>query len=334
MTDIPHLRDEIARRIADEPADRSFFAGHRARINNLIDSANGAAIYGSVFEAVNLAFVAVGVESDPFPRPSGSPSGGESAEVQAVFDRMAALTTQEEDAIRTFVNGLVSDGSYAVMTEIYAPCLNATDFLTGFKFMTLQPSASPPVHTPGEFVEFSTNAMHYLDSDDFDTFANVEGFIGVYNVFTAADGVGNSDLFGLADVGGNECYYRWRGTDTTDFNALYNVTAATPRGATNQRPTGDIVGMGLEGLEVFELQPGGIIAKSARTPNASVPTTHPCQWHGQNLSGTPAAGNMANSRYSLMLHSNGLLSTIVQGSIRARILQFLRDIGVTGVPAT
>lgn len=259
-------------------------------------------------------------------------AGGFSPAVTAVFARMSALTQTEMDAIEVFVDGLTLDGSYSFITEIYAPCLNATDFLTGFKFMDLVPSASAPVHTAGEFVEFSTNAMHYLDSADFDTFANVEGFIGVYNIFTAADSTGNSDLFGLADAS-NECYYRWRGTDSTDFNAIYNVTTATPRSASNQRPTGDMVGMGLEGVDLFELQPGGIVVKSTRI-TTPVPAGHPCQWHGQNLNGTPAAGNMANSRYSLMIHSNLLLSTVAQGSVRGRSLQFLRDIGVTGIPAT
>jgi len=258
---------------------------------------------------------------------------GTSAEVQAVFDRMSALDQTEKDAIETLVDGLVSDGSYSDITEIYAPCLNATDFLTGFKFMTLQPSASAPVHTAGEYVEFSTNAMHYLDSANFDSFATLEGFVGVYNVFTGADTTGNSDLFGVADAGGRECYMRWRGTDTNDFNALYNVTLATPRTAANTRPTGDVVGMGLEGLDVFNLSPGGIISKATRITEG-VPTTHPFQWHGQNLSGSPAAGNMANSRYSFMLHSNSILSTVAQGSIRARVLQFLRDIGVSGIPVT
>ena len=262
------------------------------------------------------------------------PSGARvfSPEVQAVLDRMSALTEIEIDAIEIYVDGLVTDNAYDKITEIYAPCLNATDFLTGFKFMTLQPSAIAPVHTPGEYVDFQNGNMHYLDSADFSSFATLEGFIAVYNVFTGADVTQNSDLFGVADAGGRECYYRWRGNDTNDSNVLYNVTGATPRHIGTVRPQGDLVGMGLEGTDVFELQPGGIIEKAARTTEG-VPVGHPCQWHGQNLSGTPAAGNVQNSRYSLMIHANGpVLSTIVQGVVRNRSLQFLKDIGVTGVP--
>lgn len=258
--------------------------------------------------------------------------GPVSSEVAAVLARMSAVDATEIAAITAFVDGIVAIGIYNDISEIYAPCLNATDFLTGFKFMSLVPSASAPAHTPGEFVEFSTNAQHYLDSVNFDSFATANGFVGVYNVFTAADTVNNSDLFGVADLV-NECYMRWRGSDTNDFNDIYNVTGATPRTAANVRPTGDMVGVGLDNGDVFNLQPAALVSKATRTPTA-VPVGFPFQWHGQNLNGTPASGNMANSRYSLMIHSNGLPSAIPQGELRALCLQFLRDIGVTGVPAT
>ena len=259
-------------------------------------------------------------------------AGGLSAPVELVLARYSALSGGEIAAITAFVDGMEADGAWSLVTEVYAPCLNATDFLIGMKHQTLQPSASAPVHTPGEFVDFTTNAMHYLDEVNFDSFATLEGFAGVYNVFTAADTVNNSDLFGVADAT-NECYLRWRGNDTSDFNTIYNVTSGTPRTAANARPTGDMVGMGLEGTDIYNLSPGGIVTKAARTPSA-VPIGHPMQWHGQNLQGSPASGNVANSRYSLMLQANGLLSNIAQGAVRARCLQFLRDIGVTGVPAT
>lgn len=256
---------------------------------------------------------------------------GPSAEVQAVFDRMSALSTTEEDAIEAYVDGLVADGIYANITEIYAPCLNGTDYKTGFKARTLIDSASPPVHTPGEFVAFTTNAQHFLENVNFDTYATVEGFIAIYNVFIDADTVNNSDLCGIATAG-NECYLRWRGNDTNDFNALYNVTSATPRSAAATRPDGDLIGFGLEGTDVFVLQPGGVVVKATRTPNV-VPAGNPLQWHGQNIDGTPTAGNVANSRYSLMVTGNSIIDT---NAIQARVrgLQFLRDIGVTGVPAT
>jgi len=264
-------------------------------------------------------------------------SGGSSTASPAdvVISRMSALSPTEETAIRTYVDGLDADGSYVGITEIYAPCLNATDFLTGFKHMTLQPSSPEPIHTPGEYVDFTTSSRHYLDSKNFDSFAAIDGYIAAYIVFTDPDVPGNSDLFGVADAAGNECYMRWRGNDTNDFNAIYNVTSATPRTAANMRPTGDLVGMGLSTVprDVFVLQPGGIIVKANRLQEG-VPQGHPFQWHGQNINGTPSIGNVQPSRYSLMIHANTPTDTILQGSVRARSLQFLRDIGVTGIPAT
>ena len=256
--------------------------------------------------------------------------GGVSSQVQAVFDRMSALTQTEKDAIETYVNGMVADGIYSNITEIYAPCLNATDFRTGFKFQTAIQSGTPPVHTPGQYIDFTTGSQHWLDSADFDTFATVDGMIAAYIVLYNPDVTANSDLFGLATAG-VECYMRWRGNDTNDFNAIYNVTAATPRTAANVRPTGDLVGFGLDGVDVFNLQPGGIVVKATRVPVANVPAGNPLQWHGQNIDGVPSIGNVQNSRYSLMIMGNTISDTnAVQ--IRARSLQFLKDIGVTGVP--
>lgn len=252
--------------------------------------------------------------------------------VDQVLARYSNLSVTETDAITDFVNGLVADGVWNSFTEIYAPCLNGVDFLIGMKHMTLVPSASPPVHVPGEYVDFTNNSMHYLDPDDFDTFATVNGFMGVYNVFTAADVTSNSDLFGTLS-GANQILMRWRGDDTDDFNTLYNVDNVTPRTGVNIRPTGDFVGIGLEGADIFNMAVGGAIGKAART-STPVPAGFPMQWHGQNQNGTPAAGNMQNSRYSLMVHANNMVSDAASLLVRPRVLQFLRDIGVTGVPAT
>ncbi len=259
----------------------------------------------------------------------GSLAGsGLSDEVIAVLARYSALDAGEIAAITAYVDGLVADGSYSDITEIYAPCLNATDWQIGFKFMSLVIGGSP-THVPGEYIDFAATD-HVLDSANYSSFATIEGFVGCYCVWPQADTTGNSDILGVLN-GTNETYLRWRGTDTNDFNASYNVTSVTPRTAANQRPTGDLVGMGLEGTDLFELQPGGVIVKATRVQNI-VPTGFPMQWHGRNVDGTPAGTSAA--RYSLMIHSNALFSTVVQGSVRARSLQFLRDIGVTGVPAT
>ncbi len=253
-----------------------------------------------------------------------------SPEVQAVFDRMSALTQQEMNAIETFVNGLVSDGVYDNITEIYAPCLNGTDFLTGFRFMTAIVSENIPVHTPGQYIDFQNTSQHWLDPVNLDTFATLDGFMGAYVVFTQADTDTNSDLFGVADAT-QICYLRWRGSLQEDFNSQYNVTSQNPRATTVVRPDNDFIGFGLNGIANLELQPGGILLQTDRIRNATVPKVD-CQWHGHNENGIPSNGNMTNCRYSLMLHSNIQVPLNIAGAMRDRVLQFLRDIGVAGVP--
>jgi len=245
---------------------------------------------------------------------------------------MSALTVTEEGSIETFVDGLVAAGLYNDITEIYAPCFNATDYLTGFKFMTLVNSEQVPVHTAGEYVEFQNNNQHLLDPQNMDTFSTLDGFMGCYNVFTDVDTTNNSDLFGVEDAS-QICYYRWRGDDTDDFNAQYNVTDLIPRTTSSVRPNIDFVGFGLGGTDQIELVVGGSVVRATRVRNATVPKVD-CQWHGHNVNGVPAAGNMSNSRYSFMIHANGLWSDGDIVSLRALVLQFLRDIGVTGIPVT
>jgi hypothetical protein len=258
-------------------------------------------------------------------------SGGTtSPEVQAVFDRMSALTQTEMDAIEALVDGLVADGLYSAVDEIYAPCLNATDYLTGFKVDTLINSAAPGTHVPGQYIDFTANNQHVLEGRAYDSFAVADHAMGCYVVMYDPDTGGNSDLFGLATAG-IEAYYRWRGNDTNDENCLIHVTSATPRAAVIQRPTGDVVGAGFDGGgNIIQLTVGGLTDITARTPEG-VPATHPMQWHGQNIDGVPATGNVTNSRYSVMFHLSKT-SPMNLTTMRTRLLQFLSDIGVTGLP--
>lgn len=258
-----------------------------------------------------------------------SVQGTVSPEVQAVFNRMSALTPTEEAAIEAFVDGMVALGLWAGIFEFYAPCLNASDYLTGFKADTLLPSASPPVHTPGEYADFINNSQHFLEGRDFDAYSTQNIFMGCYNVFTAADTVQNSDMFGVEN-GGATTYFRWRGNDTNDFNELIGQTSAAGRSAANVRPEGDIVGQARSSGDTFNLQPGNVIDSTVQAFVAH-PSGGPIQWHGHWTNGVPSAGNMANSRYSCMF-SMATPSLANVSNTRALMLQFLIDIGVTGVP--
>ena len=265
---------------------------------------------------------------------AGSVTPVNSVPVQAVFDRMSALSLQEEDAIRAMVDGLVSDGLYANVLEFYAPCLNATDFLTGFKVDTLIQSATPGTHVPGEGLDFLGGVQHVLEGRVFASFvnANGQGYSGGYSEFLAADGTGNSDFFGILQ-GANEVQFRWRGTDTTDYNHKYSNASLTPRVAANTRSNREVWTVGWDGTDILVSVVGGNLVKATHTFQA-VPTTHPMQWHGQNIDGTPAAGNVNNMRFSAMFHLDTVQTSQGVADLRARVLQFLRDIGVSNVPAT
>ncbi len=266
--------------------------------------------------------------------PAGAVTPVFSVPVQAVFDRMSALSQQEKNAIEAMVDGLVTDGLYSNVLEFYAPCLNATDFLTGFKVDTLIQSAAPGTHVPGEGLDFVSGAQHVLEGRTFVSFvnANGQGYSGAYSEFLAADVTGNSDFFGILQ-GANEVQFRWRGTDDLDYNHKYNTTGLTPRVSANTRSSREVWTVGFDGTDILVSVFGGNLVKATHTFLA-VPTTHPMQWHGQNIDGTPAAGNVRNMRFSAMFHLDTIQTSQGVADLRARVLQFLRDIGVSNVPVT
>jgi len=252
-----------------------------------------------------------------------------SPEVQLVFDRMSALTGTERNAIEGFVDGMVVEGFWGDVFEFYAPCLNGTDFLTGFKTDTLLNSAQPGTHTAGEYIDFTANAQHLLEGRNFETYSTTDIFIGCYNAFTAVDTGTNADLFGMTD-GTRELLMRWRGGNG-DFNELIGQTNAGTRSVANVRPTGDFVGLGRFATnQTVNLQPNAVTNLAVQT-FISMPVGFPVQWHGQMQSGTPASGNVQNARYSCMISMTTPVIADLE-KLRALVLEFLTDIGVSGVP--
>ena len=251
-----------------------------------------------------------------------------SAEVGAVFARMSALTQTESDAIEVFVDGMVADGVWTKVTEFYAPCLNATDHLTGFLASSLLVTGTP-THVPGDWLSFTNLNQYLLEDRVYDSFAQLDSFAGAYVEFTAVDTTSNSDYFGIA-TGTEEAYYRWRGSDTLDSNAVWEVTSATPRAVLTKKPNQTFMGVGLEGTTISELDQG-VLENTTRVRGANVPATHPFQWFGQNIDGTPSLGTKVVSNYACMLHMNGQTQAEIL-TTWTRVHQFLIDIGVNGVP--
>ena len=265
---------------------------------------------------------------------AGSVTPVNSVPVQAVFDRMSALSLQEEDAIRAMVDGLVIDGLYSNVLEFYAPCLNATDFLTGFKVDTLIQSAAPGTHVPGEGLDFLNNNQHVLEGRAWASFVPVNGqmYSGAYSEFLQADVIGNSDYGGVAN-GTDEASFRWRGNDTNDYNHKYHVVGNTPRVAIATRADREVWTCGFDGTDVLVSVLGGNLAK-ATVAFQAVPAVHEWQWHGKMIDGVPSVGNVTNMRFSVMFHLDTVQTSQGVADLRARVLQFLRDIGVSNVPVT
>ena len=120
------------------------------------------------------------------------------------------------------------------------------------------------------------------------------------------------------------CHCRFKRTSRPSVRIHSARTAGSSRPATAPISTNS-------GTTVSELQPGGIIQQSTKIRLGAVPATHPFQWFGLNTDGVPGVAAKVVSRYSLMLHMNGQTDAEIL-TIRLRVNQFLKDIGVTGVP--
>ena len=254
-----------------------------------------------------------------------------SAEVQAVFDRMSALTTTEKDAIEVFVDGMVSDGLWASMIALWCPAFNNTDFLTDFiddvSPMNIVGGSS---HTAGEYIEF-TSTQHALTPNvgsDYN-FTGADPYpicLGSYQVQTQADTTANTDFFGFVD-GVLEVYMRWRGNDVFDFNVTMGKTSINPRPALNVKPTGDIVVLGGNSTTEDFISSGAVVNTMGGKTQEGFPNLV-IEFNGRNSSGTPQ--QRRGARHSLWFIAEIDSSDIL--TARARMLQFLIDFGVTGVP--
>ena len=255
---------------------------------------------------------------------------GPGGAVSAVLKKLKGLDAAETASITTFVNGMLFDGVWRKVTEVYCPALNATDFLTswfhGDKLVGLV--SNPGDHVKGVGVRFLSDAQFLFEPRNFDTFAKVESFAGAFVHFESPPAVtSSSDYFGLNSVAEGEAAYSWRGTDTFDMETIWNVTLSTPRGTISERPDNDFVGLGLNGIEVTYMGSNAEIVSRDRVPNASVPRGFPMQWFGQNRNGVISTNEKDAMTFSFMLHMNG--QTIADMlSTRLRVLTLMTALGV------
>ena len=265
------------------------------------------------------------------------PEGGTvSPEAQAVLDQMVALSPTEESAIINFVDSLVKDGVWDFVLDCWAPCLNASDFLTDFRNVggVLTTIDANQTHIPGQGLEFTSFGAGVVTPGNLSSFmtANPSG-AGAYLVFTLADVTGNSDYFGAVNFG-IECYLRWRGLTNADMNIAWTHDGVSPRPFPPAvRPTGDVIqgGSGSGGTSAYFANGSTLQTNIFRTFEGSFPTAA-MQFNGRNNAGaTQQARDSTHSFWFLMQGHDPATDCL---TMRAAVLQFLRDIGVTGVPST
>jgi hypothetical protein len=140
-------------------------------------------------------------------------AGGVSPEVQAVFDRMSALSQSEQDAIEAFVDGLVADGIWASLDEFYCFALNGTDYLTGWKAHTATTTGS--VIRTANGVEAGDASSHIDTNVDLTTLTQYTLTGGEQGVYAHSNSgwSSNLDYFGATDSA-NSTSSRHRHTTT------------------------------------------------------------------------------------------------------------------------
>jgi len=258
---------------------------------------------------------------------------GISTEVQAVFDRMSALTQTEKDAIQVMVDNLVADGIWANVTGLWCPALNGTDFLTDF-INDASPLTLPSggTHTPGEYIDFAAGGHAQTPNISSNYGFGLTSFpicMGLYVVLTAADTINNTQYLGYTDATNSLQYgFWWRGTDTNDYNVNFGKTGNSPRPPFGTRASGDfLAGGGNTTTEDFFLFEGGADATLSRTNEATF-DAQVIHFNGRNQQGS--SNSARASRHSLWFI--GAINNSEAVVLRTRVLQFLIDLGVTGVP--
>lgn len=261
--------------------------------------------------------------------------GSFSPEVQAVFDRMTDLTQTEMDAIEAMVDGMVDDFTYENVFEFWAPCLTGTtDHQTGFKVfpsseMNVQGS---PVHVPGEGLRPASPASGWLMTTAFNTLPLTTDNSGAFSYFHNEGSyidTGNGDYFGITSGTGLEAYMRNRSdANSFDINSVWNQTSATPRVSITGLLHEDLIGLWSQPTESYVLHPGAVIDSVARTDG--VANVNPFGWSGRNNNGVLQFSPQGLHRIFMFMEKPD--PTNVQ-LVRARVLQFLRDLGIADIPA-
>jgi hypothetical protein len=237
-----------------------------------------------------------------------------------VLDRMSALSQTEINAIEAFVDGLVATGDWDQIYDLWSFALNGSDYLTGWKAQNLTASGTP-THTPGTSIAFNAGS-DYLRSAftpaDVETWNASGAAVGGWVLSNTHTGTGNHDLCGAVGTG-LDFYWRWRGTDTNDVQAILGSDSGTsPRLSNVTAQVGFFFASSNATTRFIRL--GDSTASGAQTIAAAW-STSAYQINGRNSSGTPQNGQACEMDF----HFVGSES-LNDNNIKAAIEQFRLDL--------
>jgi hypothetical protein len=278
-----------------------------------------------------------------------STPSGVSPEAQAVLDRMTSLSQAESDAIVTYVDNIVAGNMWDRVEEIYCFGLNEADSLTGFKsrVATIQ---KPSEWTHSKARGWVTNSAdtvnaistNIIPSTMWNAGANL-GSMGVYVTDNNYTGTSNQDFFGVRNSG-LELYLRSRGSDTNDANILFMYTTQMTRPSWPQSELNNcLLSIGTTAYatayDAFYSRYDGVNSENVYN---SVSVFEGAPTIEAVINARNDGGTMQNSRqtgYGLYFCMNqdfpeSFYSPTAYDyyDFRADTIQFLKDVGVTGVP--
>jgi hypothetical protein len=223
---------------------------------------------------------------------------GISDEVQAVYDRMTALSPTEEDAIQVFVDGLVADGIWGKLDEFYCFALNNTDWLTGWK-------KSTAIHSPlgngnvsrnkdGAIVEDTNSWLEtglLLPAQT--QYQLTDGEMGIYLHASVDWGAGNNDMTGVEDASTARTRIRHRGNDNNDWRSSIN-TANVLTPSQTLPISRQLISVRATATNTNQLHDGVIVDTDPVIPN-KVPDTYDLWIFTKNLAGARSQATKAGT---------------------------------------
>jgi len=281
-------------------------------------------------------------------------SGIDTIGVQAILDRMCALTPTETQAITDFYLCAIAAGIWPKIKNMWATGLNRLDHRTGWieDRIALDPSQTGKivVSTAGIGAPIWQNdgskRTLFPENTWFRTTNNTDAIFGPKQVsglfcylseWATFDGNYIHDIYGAQDIAGNRYYNRWRGSSVVDYDLVMGTDGPTPRplltgGDERWGNAPGVIGGWSDRTADYVMSVNNEVRSAARS-FVGFPA-EPFQFTGNNVQGN-TQNNQAWQYLSLVVMvSADVFTTADATALRACMLQFARDIGVANVPPT